>query len=161
MTTIQYYIHLLINSRLKTLYILITYIFVLFVYSLYFHEFVILECMNQNTNETNLPTIVPRIDNTVGNIYRLTSENEHLCERINILESALRNSLEQQINDRAHYNNTISLVLEENQRLRDDMFLLRQLATENNNVVGRLLQENAFLRSRIEQSDLYSNVDID
>ena len=141
MSKIQYITHLALNSKYKT-FIHIT-LYIIF-YNLLTCN--IIECMNQDP-----PTIVPRPIRPFEHIRNLEHEISQLYARIDVLERSLSYNLEQRLSERMHYESLLRVAVGEIHELRENLHNSYQTIAETNQLVNRLLHENAALRHNVAQ----------
>src|SRR5690554_7360585 len=94
MLQLNYYIHIILNSRYKFIYGLSIYLLIFLIYNLYIADITISECMKR-AHSTSSPPSTPQ---DTEYIQYLENENKNLKEHIYNLESNV-NSISSEVHD--------------------------------------------------------------
>lgn len=142
---LNYYSHLILNSKNKYLLNILFFLLFMYIYNLYINEFDVIECMKRSKPNT--------IELREEHIQFLENENKALRERLFELENSLSSSRDQSDLSTISHQSTINS-LEENQKyLVDKISSLQSRIIEAKDIITEIAGDNVELRTNAIENE--------
>lgn len=137
---LNYYSHLILNSKYKFLFNIIVFILFIYIYNLYTNEIDFIECMKRSK-----PNLIEQID--LNRIEFLENENRTLRNYIQELETQLHSNKEEHYITKTTQQTNIESLEDTQNYLVNKISILQQQIIEANNTINEMAGDNVELRT--------------